>query len=525
MNSSGRYLWITPDRQTAWIWKPLATHLARRTGLVPVMVVASEEDRRFYAKQGGGARDGEIVVREDYYSSVAEGRFADVERTDVLAKAEAYERAHGVSLMRSMILADRHLGRGFIPGGAGYPRSRISENGGHVTALAACLSAIGFWERLAQSHPPGLVLSYGGGGGLVGKPYALLCRQRGIPLRILFPFRFGDLFFWGRDEFSAFPELEARYTSAADPSPEEVAATERQLLPSGLATNPVHRNRIARNLRWTTIARMLARIPVQRAYWALRGYRKGRIGARPLAQARNLLNARLNWDWLCRHALRDLSGLDGRRIVYFTLQQEPESSTLVMAPFATNQVAQLRELALSLPAGAILVVKEHIWALYGRPRGFYEAIREIPNVVLVHPAASSLAIIRRAELVCVITSSAGYEAAVLGKPVIHLGHASSLFVLPHVSHMRGPVDFERVREILALSAEPGASERRARDGARFFIAARESCIDLARLGIHGRTVPLSDEDCSLFADPLLDSLAAQPSDMRELTDKEPQRHD
>ncbi len=507
MTPSSGYLWVTPDRQTAWLWKPLAMHLARRTGLVPVMVVASEEDRRFYAKQGEVDLGGEIVVRDDYYAAVAEGRFADVDRQDVLARAEAYERAHGVSLMRSMILADRHLGRGFIPGGAGYPRSRISENGGHVPALAACLEAIGFWERLARSHPPGLVLSYGGGGGLAGKPYALLCRQLGIPLRILFPFRFGDLFFWGRDEFSSFPELEARFASAADPEPTDVEAVARQVLPSGLATNPVHRNRIARNLRWTTIARMLARIPVQRAYWALRGYRKGRIGARPLAQARNLVNARLNWNWLCRHALRDLSRLDGRQIVYFTLQQEPESSTLVMAPFATNQVAQLRELALSLPAGATLVVKEHIWALYGRPEGFYESIREIPNVVLVHPAASSLEIIRRADLVCVITSSAGYEAAVMGKPVIHLGHASTLFALPHVAHVRGPGDFERVRDILSAATAPGAAERRARDGARYFIAAREACIDLAPLAIHGRTTPLADEECRLFADPLLGSLA------------------
>ena len=471
------------------------------------MIVASEEDRRFYAKQGGVDFGGEILVREDYYSAVAEGRLAGVERKDVLARAEAYERAHGVSLMRSMILADRHLGRGFIPGGAGYPRSRISENGGHVPALAACLLAIGFWERLAQSHPPSLVLSYGGGGGLVGKPYALLCRQRGIPLRILFPFRFGDLFFWGRDEFSSFPELELRYALTADPMTTEIEAVARQLMPSGLATNPVHRNRIARNLRWTTIAQMLAKLPLQRAYWALRRYRKGRIGPKLLPQARNLVNARLNWNWLCRHALRDLSQLDGRRIVYFTLQQEPESSTLVMAPFATNQVAQLRELALSLPADATLVVKEHIWALYGRPKGFYESIREIPNVVLVHPAASSLDIIRRADLVCVITSSAGYEAAVMGKPLIHLGHASTLFVLPHVARMRGPEDFERVRDILAASTVPGTVDRRARDGARYFIAAREACMDLAPLEIHGRTTPLVDEECRLFADPLLASLA------------------
>ncbi|MFZ9448603.1 MAG: hypothetical protein ACO3CC_10610, partial [Alphaproteobacteria bacterium] len=53
----------------------------------------------------------------------------------------------------------------------------------------------------------------------------------------------------------------------------------------------------------------------------------------------------------------------------------------------------------------------------------------------------------------------------------------------------------------------GRVDRRARDGARYFIAAREACMDLAPLEIHGRTTPLVDEECRLFADPLLASLA------------------
>ena len=506
---SNCHIWVTPDRQTAWIWKALAIYLAGKTGMRPVMIVASEEDRTFYTAQGGIPLPGDIVVRNDYYSELVEGKPSTMEPEMVFRRAREYEERHGVSLMRSMLLADRHLGRGFIPGGSGYPRSHISDKADIVSALTACLRSVEFWERLADTHPPGLVIGFGGGGGLVGKPYALLCRERDIPLRILFPFRFGDTFFWGRDEFGRFPELEAALGDFRWPTETEIESVARELQPSGFATNIVHTSQIARNLRWPRIAYMVAQVPIQRLYWAVRGYRKGRIGAKPLAQMRNLMNARFNWNTLNRLALRDLSRLDSRRIVYFTLQQEPESSTLVMAPYATNQVALLRELALSLPADTQLVVKEHIWALHGRPSGFYEQIVAIPNVTLVHPSASSLELIRRADLVCVITSSAGYEAAVLGKPVVHLGHYSTLFGLSHVWHFDSTRRFEDVRTILRDASLPGAAEARARAGARYFLAARSLCMDLAAAKIHGRTELLFDEECEIFSRPLLATLAEQ----------------
>lgn len=503
---SERHIWITPDRQTSWIWKALAIHLAGKIGMRPVLIVASEEDRKFYAAQGGVEFPGDIVVRDDYYSELVDGRLDAMAPEVVFRRATEYEARHGISLMRSMLLADRHLGRGFIPGGAGYPRSHVSESSDIVRALGACLRSVEFWERLAETHPPGLVVSFGGGGGLVGKPYALLCRERNIPMRILFPFRFGDTFFWARDEFGGFPELEAALKNFRWPTTTEIELVAQELKPSGFATNTVHTGRIARNLSWPRIAYLVARVPIQRLYWATRGYRKGRIGAKPLAQMRNLMNARFNWNTLNRLALCDLSRLDSRRIVYFTLQQEPESSTLVMAPYATNQVALLRELALSLPADTQLVVKEHIWALHGRPPGFYEQIAAIPNVTLVHPGVSSLELIRRADLVCVITSSAGYEAAVLGKPVVHLGHYSTLLGLPHVWHFDSTRQFENVRTILRDAGMPGAAEERARAGARYYLAARSLCMDLAAANIHGRTQLLSDVECEIFSKPLLATL-------------------
>ena len=180
-----------------------------------------------------------------------------------------------------------------------------------------------------------------------------------------------------------------------------------------------------------------------------------------------------------------------------------------MAPYATNQVALLNELALSLPADVQLVVKEHIYALHGRPKGFYENIKAIPNVTLMHPAVSSLELIRRADLVCVITSSAGYEAAVLGKPVVHFGHYSTLFGLKHVWHFDSAKRMDDIRTILRDVALPGMEKKRALEGARYYLATQSLCIDLEAAKIHGREELISYEECEILSNSLLNSLPTE----------------
>ena len=89
--------------------------------------------------------------------------------------------------------------------------------------------------------------------------------------------------------------------------------------------------------------------------------------------------------------------------------------------------------------------------------------------------------IARADMVSVITSSAGYEAAVLGKQVLHFGRHGHALDLPHVHQMNGFADMRQVPTLLADdSAE--AIERRKRDGARYFLSLKEFGLDMSSFG-------------------------------------------
>lgn len=106
---------------------------------------------------------------------------------------------------------------------------------------------------------------------------------------------------------------------------------------------------------------------------------------------------------------------------YYQLHLEPEIAISVLAPFQSDQTVLIRQIARSLPAGFKLYVREHRDMVGFRPRSFYQKIKNIPNVRIISPEIDLFELMEKAKLVTAITSTAGFEAALLGKPVITFG--------------------------------------------------------------------------------------------------------
>ncbi len=119
------------------------------------------------------------------------------------------------------------------------------------------------------------------------------------------------------------------------------------------------------------------------------------------------------------------------KFALYPLHFEPEIALQIFARPLQNQIEVVRTLALSLPAGMQLVVKEHPRAVGFRPLGYYRKLLEIPNVLLADAATPSVSYLRYASLVAVITGNIGLEAVTLRKPVIVLGE-TDISELPDV---------------------------------------------------------------------------------------------
>jgi capsule polysaccharide export protein KpsC/LpsZ len=77
-------------------------------------------------------------------------------------------------------------------------------------------------------------------------------------------------------------------------------------------------------------------------------------------------------------------------------------------------------LAKSIPFDWKVLVKEHPGTLVARvrPLSFYRRLKKIPNVCIASIDADMHQLISNAEMVAVITGTAGWEAILRGKPVI-----------------------------------------------------------------------------------------------------------
>ena len=125
------------------------------------------------------------------------------------------------------------------------------------------------------------------------------------------------------------------------------------------------------------------------------------------------------------------------KFVYYPLHIEQERNLLLAAPFFTNQIELIRNIAKSLPVSHKLLVKEHPAQETREWRAIsdYKKIMKIPNVILIHPTVPSQEILEKCSLVVTIGGTTGLEAAFYRKPSIILSQMD-YSILPSVEFVQ-----------------------------------------------------------------------------------------
>ena len=130
----------------------------------------------------------------------------------------------------------------------------------------------------------------------------------------------------------------------------------------------------------------------------------------------NIQIIRMNFSkWFCDKLSRD------EKYFLFPLQYEPEATTLIRAYPFSDQMSVIEQIAKALPLGTTLVVKEHRGNHGYRKPSFYRELHYVTNVRLLPREAILDDLIKNSLGVITLNSRMGWEALVLGKPVIALG--------------------------------------------------------------------------------------------------------
>jgi hypothetical protein len=472
----------------------LALRLTRRTGTRVHLFCRSTQERDYYL---GTYRDGRFtsVTISELLMNVP--RDEALPAHDVIAEAKRWEDKLGTTLNRFTI-GNRQFGRGYMIGGYYHPRSPLTETRGTISTLHAYVTQLDFWEREIAARSIGLMIG--------GQPeVAWICRRLGVPYRVLKHARYRNYHYWSLDEFGSHPQIVAAYrTTPADG--EAVRLTQTYL------TEVALRARFDADVRLLPVIKAIARTYAQKAYWHLRGYEKAR---------QTYVNERAIYHWrrwrdtqrVTRARVASLAAVKSAPYVFFPLQTEPEATLLQNSPEYFFQLEAIFALSRALPAGVKLVVKEGLLAVGRRPAGFYERIASLPNVVLMDMNERGIDVVGEARAVATISSTAGMEALIMGKPVLLFGRHNYFDFLPHARRVEAHAELPALlRWALAENFDSAAAQR---EGARFLKALEAASFSLGDydyLDVHSYRA----EDVERACEALLASVgAAQPALRKE----------
>jgi hypothetical protein len=390
--------------------------------------------------------------------------------------AADFETSTG-TFISDLLQADRHFGRAYSYAGSRHPQSPLAARATYWDSVALIQRLYEFYLEAFRQHGIGTLLL----GGVASLPLKLICvaaRRAGLDIRLLATARVGNRLIWVYDEFLAMPHVVARWKQSL--SSESVATA---LDPESLGSYAQTLRSQARLARRFTFAGLLTALGRE-----VKNYTRS-VAARLLKRARgkagryyflsslkNHVNVftdyrrlRRRWDPTWKHPQKI-------PYVFLPLHVEPEAALGVLSPEFNTQMGLIDLLVKALPAGTLLVIKEHRAAIGRRPEGFYDWLTALPAAALAPIDASGPELARGSRVTVTITGTAGLEAAVAGVPVLSFGEHNFYNCLPHVHVMR---DLAGLRGLLRRLIEaPADRERDRREGRRFFDSLAAVSVDL-----------------------------------------------
>jgi Capsule polysaccharide biosynthesis protein len=464
VQSRVRSVAVTVDAVWGSLFIAVAERLKRSFGSkIHIYVRSSEEFRHYNQLAKSGRWDSVTLV--DALDRALSGHLPD--RAEIVARARAHE-ARLDDTISMITLNHRQFGRGYSLGSFHYPRAPGYAGISHERMLHAYNELLSFWQSEAEQK--GLTLFLHG-----DREVASTAAANGIAFRRMDTSRFKNYWFWTPNSYFFNPMVEPNFDTLNEwPS----KATIEEAYGFSKVKNELF---FARATLWGTI-RMAVLAAVRFAGWKALGRKKARsyrfsdFVLFPLREYRA-------YRAMTGRRVVSLKSLAGKRFVYFPLHKEPEFSLQLMSPEYFNQHSAIVSLSRDLPAGVLLAIKENVFSLGRRPASFYAQVADLKNTVFLDVRERGIDVAQQSDAVVSITGTAGFEAAVFGKPVITFGRHNMYSLLDHCMTV---VDEAELRGYLERALNGDIDREKAEsDGARFLAAVVKSSFDMQDWGVVG----------------------------------------
>ncbi len=456
----------------------------------------------------GHVGTGDAVIDTTDLQRRAEAAASTADETDIFARARDIEARYGITYMRDIIQMDRRISTSFNPSASASVHASHQE-GSLVGIIGQINFYVDYFEALLSEQQIDLVIVRPDS--RAGAAVTYVAAARGIPVTLAGGSNYGSLVTWMCGPFMApdfvMSRMQQEPTESADPVDQ---TREDSKVPA--QAQAFMRDRMHRLPQTSYLLHQLYRATKIRAAHVLLDLKRRRFRRRIsfVAVLQQHWRVYRSARYLIRHSETSLTALTAQPFVLFLLQVEPEYSTLCLAREFGHTEAIVHQLALSLPAGINLVVKEHAPNIGNRALESYARMRRLPNVLLADYRLPGHELAEAATAVATISGSIGKQSTRMGKPAIVFSSHVDYAQMPNVRVVTSLHELPAIARWATQSFGDDEIATWRRAGDSLYDALTEISFDgagLRLLGGDGSALP--QEQIELAVDRLLDMVRWQ----------------
>ncbi|WP_420722575.1 hypothetical protein [Hwanghaeella sp. LZ110] len=412
---------------------------------------------------GGRSREAEIrqwLTEDDRYVAMEDIlELSSARRSDEeeIAIAQGYESRMQISYIRDILQQDRGVAVNLV-NQTPYSPFRNPERLDLLEHIVSVNRHMETYETLLKQEGVDLILSRSMD--MQGAVLAELANDLKIPITFARGTRIKAGMTWASDAYVGSEWNQETFAQ----TPEMPLVDESALVtPDGPRQ---HQDQLRQTYGLKAVAVDLLKNTIIRIEFLLQDLRARKRGKRLSYAA--VIKARIN-GYLCyRFMMRnktDLSDIKGK-ILFFPLSLDPEYTVQTLSKEFSDTKAMVQQVAMALPVGATLALKEHM-RIGTRAVSFYKDLLRLPNVVFVDPAVRGIDVVRQSNGVVSLNSTASLEAAYMGKRAMLFSSHSEFTPIPSITRFESFLDMPQKLQWLIKDLDEEEKLQIKKDAARF----------------------------------------------------------
>ncbi len=381
-----------------------------------------------YLKMHAPAGKSEIIFQYD--EDFQKGLPQDME----YAELQNYEHKYGVPNLWMYVVSDRIF-------------SKLSD----IEALRMLYAHINYFENFYDSNPTNAIISTGIAGLSVWLAHSI-GKARGVKNLSVYSSRILERMVITDNAFDQWTNLGKEYNGLLKrelTSEEYKIAKEIKHLYTKKKIKPFYFEPNKIIAKFPSIKKYI-NYCIEHAFKKTQYTSLGIINLMKISMLRRIRLALLGFSGLSHFRKPDYK----EKYFFYALHLQPEASIDIVAPLYRDQIATIDNISKCLPIGYKLYVKEHPAFVGMRPLNYYSKLAHLANVRLIDSTVNAYKLIENSTGIITLSGTVGWEAMMMGKPVITLGRVFYNVAEDLVKHVRSINELPRVLQEFTRGFKP-----------------------------------------------------------------------